>query len=438
MFDRCSLFYVFQAGRGHTYDIVYVDEAGFVKTLTHLLPYVNRRGTKLVLTSSMNTAADKTCSLLKLERTGAAYYRVCFSCPGDVPRVAESPEAIACHHYIMSLPPHITTDVVQKTVMNTLEPNSYETENMGVTLGGEDGHPGGCCGYSLSMFSRSVVREMREGQSDLDTFNNLKCLGDTLFLYVDPAYTTNSSVSASGIACVCRFTPAPPRPAGALRSGPSSKTRRMAVVLGVDEVRLIDHSVPAHVFIGLAVLRLLQQVVNVHACPRTHSSRFKAAVIAVESNSNEHMAVQICQFVNAAASKTAGPLHTLSLKFTHRRRTDKDAKSVGLRSVREFGTAEVAGFFLDRQKKTLVGLFQMAFNSRVVRLSMNLVSPTLEHSGQDPRALIADQLSKFRADAKPQDNTQDDVAIALILAYNLLLNERNDGFNVHALVPVHR
>lgn len=429
------LFYI-QAGRGSTYDQVYVDEAGHVPSLSNLLSYASLDKTKLLLTSSVNTASETTCALLKLKDSGAPYYHVTFCCPLDVEKIANAKHAVACHHYILAPPPHIVSDEIQKKVMNTLESDSFFKETMGVIseevrgAGLGNGLTASSCILGQAdpecLFVEDYLCNMETRDGALNTLTNRHCMSRKMWMYIDPAYTDRQTVSATGIAIITyikgmssQLTP----------NKTKQKSQLYGVVLAIEQYWLPSHDEIASGSIAGSAARAVLKVLNAHRYRHTKEHHFKELVVAIESNSSEHMAVHIARSLNAICALALSSKFRVS--FVHRPVNSTDAKLAGCQSVHDFGTREVVGYWLGGQKNALISNFQEDFNMDKIRASILMYSYTIKK----PHNFLADQLRKFRRGSKPKDGSQNDVAIALIMAYNMMLNRSNDQV-AHLIHPL--
>ena len=416
-----------QAGRGLTLDLVLIDEACFVRSLTTQLSYAQHKGTKLMLTSSANTASEKSSSLIKCKDMGIPFYYIVFTCPEDVLKVSKAQNAVACHHYILGVPPYISTEANQKLFMNTLESNSFTTESLGVvsenevitdpTTGKETILEDGC------LFRSSILNDLSTGTNDflIDTTTKFQALSNIMYVYVDPAYTSNSRNSATGICIMTQMM------LGSSHESVTSKnTRKLGVILGVEEYRIpYTYTWQASVCIGGAVACLIIDVLY------AHSHHFKKVVIGIESNSSESDAVFIAKAINKACNVMLQG--SLDVHFTHRLIKTGDIRRHGATNLKDFGTREVVGFWLGPSKSTYCKVFCDDFNQRKIRSSLTPYSRTIQQS--EIHKFIADQLTKFRLGSKPKDKSQNDVAIAMVMSYYLMMLDKNSQLT-HLIHPI--
>jgi hypothetical protein len=77
----------------------------------------------------------------------------------------------------------------------------------------------------------------------------------------------------------------------------------------------------------------------------------------------------------------------------------------------------LVGYRLGIEKGQASKVFADDFNRRDVRLSLALPIADLK--------ILSDQLAKYRVEGKPADGSNNDAAIATIMAYYIMLNDKN-------------
>ena len=145
-------------------------------------------------------------------------------------------------------------------------------------------------------------------------------------------------------------------------------------------------------------------------------------MVAIENNSSQSYAEHIARVIVKIIKRCKGSSF-LNVLFTHRVINNADIVKHGARSSRDFGTRSIVGHWLGNHKSHCCEMFKTDFNKRKIRASMTIKSHTLNGHSITPNALVVDQLKKFRPDSK--NGGQNDVAIAVIMAYSLMLERNN-------------
>lgn len=374
--------------------------------------------------SSVNTASVRTSSLLRCEGTGIPYYHITFSCPEDKEKTLETKYAIACHHYILAPPPHVSNDSTQKAVMNAIEENSFGNEMLGVldgdktakTLTGEEHIDPSC------IFSAKHIIGMKQGTNTVDVVWHItqNTMDTTLYMYIDPAYTISKKNSATGMAILSAYTEK--------SSYPSAKAKSKALILAVEQYWLTDHAESAGLAIGAKAAGLLLQTLITYSDKTTSTPYFEEVIIGIEYNSSENAAQQIAKTISRLFKAMSSPIVP---KFFHKNMDKSYMEARGTTDKACFGTQEVVGFWLDKKKINYCESFRNDFNKGYILCSMVPIS-----SINQSYKLVATQFEKFHPTRKPDDGSQNDVAIAIIMAYILMLNRNNEQWR-NRIHPLH-
>ena len=345
--------------------------------------------------SSANTSSMDTCGLFAAKNTSVPYLTVVTVCPEDVKRVAALPNAMSCHHFILAIPSHISCNPQQKALMDSLAKGSYATEIQGVLPAQcDDDDSGNNYTSDVTNFylNPTVISDMTERFNlhscdglFVNILSDTSLVSDSIFVYIDPAFTVDKQgqtpASRTGLAIFSKYK--------------VSQKRCKGLLLSAKEIKLLNHNLEASKVIactcGMQIIELLTVM------PKT----FNRIVVAVESNSNENAAFQITSVIKRLLNSYEDKFG-FSVWFWHHR--SKETMTLGYR--------------LGNEKSLACSQFADDFNKRCVKLSMSM--PV------DDIRILSDQLKRFRPNGKPIDKSQDDVALSVIMAYHIMLNDNNE------------
>lgn len=401
-----------------------MDEASFSSNLCNPLSFTSRSRSKCIMISSVNTNSEKTCKLLSLQDSGCPFYHVTFCCKKDVAKLQNNSYHISCPHYLLAIPPWNSSNIVQRNVMNRLQENSFYSENLGIKLNTQEGDKihGNTC-----IFTDQSIEHVTDMTNTLNTTLHRDLLDTTLYVYLDPGYCPSEQSSNTGIAIWSLLK--------TNRNIGASKNITKGVLLGIDEYSLPVQTGNAPEHMGLVLGNLLLNVICVHCDPKTSESHFKNAVICIESNSNKDCVRTIAKTLNKLSS-VQYLLKKIVLWYVHEKVKSYKMSELGCASVRSIGSTDLVGFFLTGEKKTFINQFRNdLYHGRVV-ISQALVSSFSVHLSCMLQK-IREQLNNLRMSGKADKTWRDDMGIALVLAYGIMVNRQNEQFviNIRQLTP---
>ncbi len=175
-----------------------MDEANFIKkeALPAILGFMLQKDAKIIFISSVNSADQATSFLYKLKDAQERLLNVVsYVCQEHRQDFDMQDSMVSCPCFRLHIPSYITMDSNIRATTNLFLDGAFSTELMGDTS-------------SLSQGSLSrTVRDDAINQLELcrvDTLNPRVAgrLASSLYVYVDPAYTNNTSASGTGIAAV--------------------------------------------------------------------------------------------------------------------------------------------------------------------------------------------------------------------------------------------
>nr|WMD91527.1 DNA packaging terminase subunit 1 [Equid alphaherpesvirus 1] len=383
--------------RGQDFNLLFVDEANFIRpeAVQTIIGFLNQTNCKIIFVSSTNTGKASTSFLYNLK--GAAddlLNVVTYICDEHMERVKAHTNATACSCYILNKPVFITMDGAMRNTAELFLPDSFMQEIIG--------------GGNVSGAHRDEPVFTKTAQDRFllyrpSTVANQDIMSSDLYVYVDPAFTTNAMASGTGVAVVGRY-------------------RSNWVVFGMEHFFLSALTGSSAELIARCVAQCLAQVFAIHKRP------FDSVRVAVEGNSSQDAAVAIAT--------------NIQLELNTLRRADVVPMpgAVLFYHCTPHGSSVAYPFFLLQKQKTgAFDHFIKAFNSGSVLASQELVSNTVRLQ-TDPVEYLLTQMknltevvtgtSETRVFTGKRNGASDDMLVALVMAvYLSSLPPTSDAFS---------
>lgn len=352
-----------------------MDEAHFIKkdAFNTILGFLAQHTTKIVFISSTNTTNDATCFLTKLHNSPFDMLNVVsYVCEEHMQTFSEKGDATACPCYRLHKPTFITISSEVRKTANMFLAGSFMDEIIGGT-------------NKIAESAGLITDESRE---EFDVFrystvnkNIQEYLGHYLYVYLDPAFTSNRRASGTGIAAVGTY-------------------RDQLLVYGLEHYFLKDLLDSSENAIAECAAHMLLSVVHLHPF-------LKGIRVAVEGNSNQAAAVRIACIIkqNILANKN------VDVSFYH------TADQNGI---------EQPFYIMGKDKRLAVEKFIGKFNSGYIKASQELVSYTIKLT-YDPVDYFLDQLrnihrvtiNEYVTYSAKRPSASDDLVIAVIMAVHM-------------------
>nr|WBY51157.1 DNA packaging terminase subunit 1 [Monodontid alphaherpesvirus 2] len=372
--------------RGQDFNLLFVDEANFIRpdAVQTIVGFLNQANCKIIFVSSTNTGKTSTSFLRNLKNSSDELLNiVTYICDDHMDRVSAHTNATACSCYVLSKPVFITMDAATRATAETFLPNSFMQEIIG---GGDAAAPGD----AAAVFTRAAGEQFLLYRPSTSAPRGASA--DELFVYVDPAFTSNARASGTGVAVV-------------------GKHRDAWVIFGLEHFFLPALTGGSSDEIGACVTNCLAHVLAVHR------ARFAAVYVAVEGNSSQDSAVAIALGVRrglGSLARAAVVPMPASVLFYH--------------STPPGGAVAYPFFLLQKQKTAAFDRFIRLFNSGNVLASQDLVSLTIRPQ-TDPVEYLYDQLQNLterscgpggtRVFSGKRGGAADDLMVALVMAVYL-------------------
>ncbi len=369
---------------------MFVDEANFIKkeALPAILGFMLQKDAKIIFISSVNSADQATSFLYKLKDAQERLLNVVsYVCQEHRQDFDMQDSMVSCPCFRLHIPSYITMDSNIRATTNLFLDGAFSTELMGDTS-------------SLSQGSLSrTVRDDAINQLELcrvDTLNPRVAgrLASSLYVYVDPAYTNNTSASGTGIAAVTHDRADPNR----------------VIVLGLEHFFLKDLTGDAALQIATCVVALVSSIVTLHP----HLEEVK---VAVEGNSSQDSAVAIASIIGESCPLPCAFVHT------------KDKTS----------SLQWPMYLLTNEKSKAFERLIYAVNTASLSASQVTVSNTIQLSF-DPVLYLISQIRAIKpiplrdgtyTYTGKQRNLSDDVLVALVMAHFLATTQNHTFKKVH-------
>ncbi|AVW81809.1 DNA packaging terminase subunit 1 [Felid alphaherpesvirus 1] len=368
--------------RGQDFNLLFVDEANFIRpeAVQTIIGFLNQTNCKIIFVSSTNTGKSSTSFLYNLRGAADELLNVVtYICDEHMQRVLTHTNATACSCYILNKPVFITMDSAMRNTAELFLQDSFLQEIIG-------GGPSQKTNTELVFTKTAGERFMIYRPS---TVANQSVLSTDLYMYIDPAFTTNSRASGTGIAIVGRYN-------------------SDWIIFGLEHFFLRALTGNSADDIGRCAAQSLAQVFALHSRP------FTTVKIAVEGNSSQDSAVAIARCIQREIEELSSisivPIPPTIL-FYH-------CSPPGSLVAYPF-------FLLQKQKTGAFDHFIRQFNSGHVLASQELVSVTVRLQ-TDPVEYLYSQMKNLTevvtgpADTRTytgkKNGASDDMMVALVMA----------------------
>ncbi|UTM05590.1 DNA packaging terminase subunit 1 [Equid gammaherpesvirus 2] len=370
--------------RGQTFNLLYVDEANFIKkdSLPSILGFMLQKDAKIIFISSVNSSDQTTSFLYNLKNAKEKMLNVVnYVCPQHREDFSLQESVVSCPCYRLHIPTYIAIDENIKDTTNLFMEGAFTTELMG---------DGAAATTQTNM--HKVVGEPALVQFDLcrvDTGSPeaQRGLNPALFLYVDPAYTNNTEASGTGMGAVV-----------------SMKNSDRCVVVGVEHFFLKELTGASSLQIASCAAALIRSLATLHPFVRE-------AHVAIEGNSSQDSAVAIATLLHERSP--------LPVKFLHHA-----DKATGV---------QWPMYILGAEKARAFETFIYALNSNTLSCGQAIVSNTIKLSF-DPVAYLIEQIRAIKC-YPLKDGTvsycakhkggSDDTLVAVVMAHYFATSDRH-------------
>lgn len=363
-----------------------MDEANFIKkeALPTILGFMLQKDAKLIFISSSNSSDQSTSFLYKLKNAHEKMLNiVSYVCNEHKEEFSLQEGLVSCPCYSLYIPSYITIDEQIKNTTNLFLDGVFDTELMGEVQSGK-----------LSAFQ--VVSEASISQFELCRLDTTSTeveqrLHNTAHMYIDPAFTNNTSASGTGIAVI-----------GCL----GEKTK---VLLGCEHFFLQNLTGTATLQIAACATSLIKSVAILHPS-------LKAVQVTIEGNSNQDCTVAIANYIHECSS--------LPVSFYH-----QSDKMQGILWPM---------YLLGSEKSTAFESFIYALNAGHLKASQSIVSHTIKLS-YDPVCYLIEQIRAIKCQSlkdggqtyhAKQKHMSDDLLIAVVMALHM------SSCNTHPFKPL--
>lgn len=361
-----------------------MDEAHFIKkdAFNTILGFLAQHTTKIIFISSTNTTNDATCFLTKLNNSPFDMLNVIsYVCEEHIHTFSEKGDAVACPCYRLHKPTFISISSEVRRTANMFLAGSFMDEIMGGT-------------NKIAENTALITDESRE---EFDVFRystlnkNIRCLlGQSLYVYVDPAFTSNRRASGTGIAAIGTY-------------------RDQFIVYGLEHYFLKDLLDSSEAAIAECAAHMLISVLKIH--PFIRDIR-----VTVEGNSNQAAAVRIACMIKQNVTCNVN----VDAIFYH----TPDQNGI----LQPF-------YIMGRDKRLAVEGFIGKFNSGYIKASQELISYTIKLT-YDPVDYLLEQLKNIHkitlhdhvTYSAKKTNQSDDLIIALIMAVYMCSEDKLHNF----------
>nr|WEM32539.1 cleavage packaging protein [Bovine gammaherpesvirus 4] len=369
--------------RGQTFNILYVDEANFIKkeALPAILGFMLQKDAKIIFISSVNSADKSTSFLFNLRNAKEKMLNVVnYVCPEHKEDFNLQSTLTSCPCYRLHIPTYITIDESIKNTTNLFLDDVFTTELMG----------------DISTFPTSSMFKVVEEQAlfhfdicrvDTTQIDTVKIIDNVLYVYVDPAYTSNSEASGTGIGAVVPL-----------------KTKAKTIILGIEHFYLKNLTGTASQQIAYCVTSMIKAILTLHP----HINHVN---VAVEGNSSQDSAVAISTFINEYCP--------VPVFFAH----CNERSSVFQWPI----------YILGSEKSQAFEKFICALNTGTLSASQTIVSNTIKISF-DPVAYLMEQIRAIRClplkdgsytYCAKQKTMSDDTLVAVVMANYMAISEKH-------------
>lgn len=424
-----SLF-LFQSSRGQDVQLFIVDEANFLPLSCYdgLLPHAQKRGGKLIFTSSSasvpTNGKSKTCNLDVLRKSpGVLFASVTYVCDDHIGDFMDQANRTTCDCFIHLEPFHVDNSVTDRDVAERLNNStgrdiSYLIER-GVSYGSLLNR--GVRSDQLPLMTASSVSFMLE--QGVDTFKNFQELDRDLFVYVDTCVHLSPS-SKNGISVCARYI-------NSVRF----------VLLGVDHCYHVDphargEQMPLDVFLPNLILGLVSRVCELHP-EDTERSYFTRVYIVIEYNSFG-LSTTLQNLKSILKDSKIKWLDGVYFFFLHH--ISRKEHNLAEEYYSENGKIKgylVPGFVMSQRKTEYFRLVFEHIRALSVSLSQYLTSISLDPMLGSLHDLVVEQLTNIQViqknastvtyTGKAKGKVQDDLAVSIIMSIYFASQDTDDS-----------
>lgn len=335
-----------------------------------------QKDAKLIFISSVNSGEQTTSFLYNLKNASEKMINVVnYVCDMHMEDFNKQDTLTSCPCYRLYIPDFITINKDIKATTNLLLEGAFTTELLGSMTC--QNNPGAALVSERALTALDFYR--------VETASSVPSTENTLFVYIDPAYTNNSHASGTGIVAMAQCL-----------------HNRKAVILGLEHFFLSGLSGTAAYNISYCVITLLKAILFQH--PWIHEIK-----CIVEGNSNQDSAVAISSFI-------ADDIPVSTMFATYR-----DKKNM-----------QWPIYMLGTDKAVAFEKFITALNNGQICASQTIVSNTIQLSF-DPIGYLMEQIKNIKC--IPQKNgmpiyqsktktMSDDVLIACVMTHYFLTTNK--------------
>ncbi|ABF21689.1 putative ATPase subunit of terminase [Human alphaherpesvirus 3] len=340
--------------RGQDFNLLFVDEANFIRpdAVQTIVGFLNQTNCKIIFVSSTNTGKASTSFLYNLRGSSDQLLNVVtYVCDDHMPRVLAHSDVTACSCYVLNKPVFITMDGAMRRTADLFMADSFVQE----IVGGRKQNSGGV-GFDRPLFTKTARERFILYRPS--TVANCAILSSVLYVYVDPAFTSNTRASGTGVAIVGRY-------------------KSDWIIFGLEHFFLRALTGTSSSEIGRCVTQCLGHILALH--PNT----FTNVHVSIEGNSSQDSAVAISLAIaqQFAVLEKGNVLSSAPvLLFYH--------------SIPPGCSVAYPFFLLQKQKTPAVDYFVKRFNSGNIIASQELVSLTVK-LGVDPVEYLCKQLDNL-------------------------------------------
>ncbi|AGE09947.1 DNA packaging terminase subunit 1 [Elephantid betaherpesvirus 1] len=312
--------------RGQSFNILLVDESNFIKkeALHAIIGFLAQSTAKIIFISSCNTSTQSTSFLAHVKKTPTQILNVIsYVCEEHLYSFGERSEAITCPCYRLHKPTFISLNLNIKKTANAFLKDSFNEEILGTT--------------NTSFLANPILTDSSVNEFDMIRYSTVnkqlqEHLADTLFVYVDPAFTTNRRASGTGVAGVGRYN-------------------NQFIVYGIEHFYLKSLADTSEDSIGECVAFMISGIIKIHPF-------FTMVRVLIEGNSSQAASVKIAYCIKAHLSDSA-----CILQF--------------YQTLDQNGF-EQPFFLLKKNKRAAVEHFVSKFNSNLIKASQEIISHTIK------------------------------------------------------------
>ena len=413
-----------------------VDEANFISRNCYdgLLPHAQKRGGKLIFTSSTASAPTQgkasTINLDVLRETpGVLFASLTYVCNDHLTDFVAQTKRTTCNCYEHLEPYHVDNNAADRSVADKL--NEATGRDIGYLL-----ERGVSCSAliargmehdELPLLMSSTISNMLEHVEDTHTMANNGRLDNILILYVDTCAHL-SPHSKNGLSVCSRY-----------RDKNGAWTY---VVLAVDHCYHASSSISnmsMFQFVPDLIVKLLSNTCSLHPHPQDKTrSHFTEALVVIECNSYDLTEtvgnLQRLLIHNRPAMLHNVPISCLYHEVTGQHMLSEQATFIHPLSGKMTTCYIKPGFVMDSRKTQYFGNVLDMMRTGKVSLSQSLTSVYVEPRGQDSlQDMVMEHLCNIQVKQNGTGTTyrgkgkckQDDLALSVIMSIYIALNRGN-------------